>query len=72
MAAIKELADRIDGKVPQGIVGDDEHPAISVKTDVSELEAARRIAFVLRSALAKQIELEAVAVAVKPEGEKPE
>lgn len=25
-AAIKEIADRIDGKVPQGIVGDDEKP----------------------------------------------
>lgn len=25
-AAIKEIADRIDGKVPQGITGDDENP----------------------------------------------
>ena len=26
--AFKEIADRIDGKVPQAIVGDDEHPPI--------------------------------------------
>jgi len=26
--AIKEIADRMDGKVPQAIVGDDDHPAI--------------------------------------------
>ena len=31
MAAIKELADRIDGKVPQGIIGgEDDEPAIKV------------------------------------------
>lgn len=28
--AIKELADRLDGKVPQAIVGDDEHGPIQV------------------------------------------
>ena len=28
--AIKELADRIDGKVPQAIIGDDDEAAISV------------------------------------------
>lgn len=28
MAAIKELADRIDGKVPQALVGDSEHPPV--------------------------------------------
>lgn len=28
--AIKEVADRIDGKVPQAIVGDDEHDAINL------------------------------------------
>lgn len=26
MAAIKEFADRMDGKVPQGLVGDEENP----------------------------------------------
>jgi hypothetical protein len=26
--AIKELADRLDGKVPQAVVGDDEHPPV--------------------------------------------
>jgi hypothetical protein len=33
--AIRELADRIDGKVPQGIVGDDEHDAIRVDHTVT-------------------------------------
>lgn len=28
--AIRELADRLDGKVPQGIVGDDESDPISI------------------------------------------
>lgn len=28
--AIREIADRLDGKVPQAIVGDDEHPPVSV------------------------------------------
>lgn len=30
MQAIKELADRVDGKVPQGISGDDENPLTMV------------------------------------------
>lgn len=30
MQAIKELADRTDGKVPQAVVGDDEHPDIGI------------------------------------------
>jgi hypothetical protein len=30
MPAIKELADRVDGKVPQGISGDDENPLTMV------------------------------------------
>ena len=30
MQAIKELADRMDGKVPQAVVGDDEHDAINL------------------------------------------
>lgn len=34
VAAIKELADRLDGKVPQAIVGDDEHDAISLITRI--------------------------------------
>jgi hypothetical protein len=33
--AIREVADRIDGKVPQGIVGDDEHDAIRVEHTVT-------------------------------------
>ena len=28
MAAIKEFADRTDGKVPQGIIGDDDGPPV--------------------------------------------
>lgn len=32
--AIKEIADRLDGKVPQALVGDDEHDAISLVTEV--------------------------------------
>lgn len=28
--AIKEIADRLDGKVPQAVVGDSEHDAISL------------------------------------------
>jgi hypothetical protein len=32
--AIKELADRSDGKVPQAIVGDDEQDAINIVTKV--------------------------------------
>ena len=30
VAAIKEVADRLDGKVPQAVVGDDEHDPIGV------------------------------------------
>jgi hypothetical protein len=33
--AIKEIADRIDGKVPQAVVGDDEHDAIRVDHTVT-------------------------------------
>ena len=31
IAAIKEIADRLDGKVPQAIVGSDDDPPISVQ-----------------------------------------
>lgn len=31
LAALKEFGDRVDGKVPQAIVGDDEHDPITVK-----------------------------------------
>jgi len=30
VAAIKEIADRLDGKVPQAVVGDDDHDPIGV------------------------------------------
>ncbi len=29
-AAAREIADRLDGKVPQAIVGDEEHPPVNV------------------------------------------
>ncbi len=31
-ADAKEAADRLDGKVPQAIVGDDEHPGVKLET----------------------------------------
>lgn len=30
VAAIKEIADRLDGKVPQAVVGDDEHDPVGI------------------------------------------
>ena len=30
VAAMREVADRLDGKVPQAIVGDEEHPPLVV------------------------------------------
>lgn len=30
VAAMREVADRLDGKVPQAIVGDEEHPPVTV------------------------------------------
>ena len=35
--AIKEIADRLDGKVPQAVVGDDEHDAINVVTRIERV-----------------------------------
>lgn len=35
--AIKEIADRLDGKVPQAVVGDDEHDPISVITEIRRI-----------------------------------
>lgn len=32
--AIKEIAERLDGKVPQALVGDDEHDAINLVTEI--------------------------------------
>ena len=34
MQAIKEFADRLDGKVPQAVVGDDESDPISMVTEI--------------------------------------
>lgn len=38
--AIKELADRLDGKVPQAIVGDDEHDPVSIREIVTGVPRA--------------------------------
>ncbi len=35
IVAIKEVADRIDGKVPQAVVGSDDDPAIKVENTVT-------------------------------------
>ena len=40
VVAIKEVADRLDGKVPQAVVGDDEHDPINLATRI-ELVALR-------------------------------
>jgi hypothetical protein len=34
VAAIKEIADRLDGKVPQVVVGDGEHDPVSVIAEI--------------------------------------
>ena len=36
-AAIAQIADRLDGKVPQAVVGDDEHDPINVKHTIAGL-----------------------------------
>jgi hypothetical protein len=40
VSAIKEFGDRLDGKVPQGIGGSDELPALSVITAIEIVAAA--------------------------------
>lgn len=47
--AIREIADRLDGKVPQGIVGDNESDPISIQT-TDDRELARLIMAIFRSA----------------------
>jgi hypothetical protein len=44
VAAFREIADRLDGKVPQAVVGDDEHPPIQTQS-LSDIEVARRLVF---------------------------
>lgn len=41
VGALKELADRMDGKVPQGIVGDDDEAPITLRTIVTGVPRAR-------------------------------
>jgi hypothetical protein len=38
-SAIREIADRLDGKVPQAIVGDDDYDPIQVATDEDRAKA---------------------------------
>jgi hypothetical protein len=51
MWAIREVADRIDGKVPQAIVGDNEHPPIVAV--VSDKQRARALSVLLSGLRAK-------------------
>lgn len=51
IAAIKEVADRLDGKVPQAIVGDIDESPIEVK--LTDRELGRRIMTKLRKAMEK-------------------
>lgn len=44
VAAIKEVADRLDGKVPQAIVGDSEHDPIDVNVRLDAERFTRAIA----------------------------
>ena len=49
-AAIKELADRLDGKVPQGIGGSDELPPIQTE-ELTDEDTMRRVAHIANKAL---------------------
>jgi len=49
VAAIKEVLDRAYGKSVQKLAGDDKEPPIKVE-DVSDIEVAKRIAFLLANA----------------------
>lgn len=42
--SIKELADRTDGKVPQAVVGDDDHDPIALKHEMDAERFTRAIA----------------------------
>lgn len=46
ISAMRELADRLDGKVPQAVVGDDEHAPIRTES-VPESELMRRLLFLI-------------------------
>lgn len=41
VTAFKEIADRLDGKVPQAVVGDDDHPPVG--GEVNPRQAARAV-----------------------------
>jgi hypothetical protein len=52
VAAIREINDRIDGKVAQQqiVSGDAENPLAITGNDMSDIELARRLAFILTTA----------------------
>jgi len=37
ISSAKEIGDRLDGKVPQAVVGDDDHPPVGGEVDVRQL-----------------------------------
>lgn len=41
VTAIKEVADRLDGKVPQGVIGDEENPLNFVHTITRQIVRAK-------------------------------
>lgn len=47
MQAIKEIADRMDGKVPQAIVGDDEYDPIRTGPEITDEQRARALALLM-------------------------
>lgn len=62
VAAMKEYGDRVEGKAVQGIeLGGRDGAPIQIE-DLGAVEAARRIAFILASAVAAPVELEATTV----------
>lgn len=51
--SIKELADRLDGKVPQAVVGSDDEPPIQFESDLTKLSVEQLRAL---DSILKQIE----------------
>lgn len=44
VASIREVADRLDGKVPQAVIGDDESDPVNLKVDMDAERFTRAIA----------------------------
>ena len=49
-AAFRELADRMDGKVPQAIVGDDDHAPIRIEDHTDDQRAKALAVFMAKNA----------------------